>query len=75
MAGKALPLSRLYVDGASVDHHRFGPYPPLQENMKKLKDTLMTNRPSKPGAVRCCGQPARAAHRPPASHDGPTSLV
>jgi thiosulfate dehydrogenase len=46
MAGKALPLSRLYVDGASVDHHRFGPYPPLQENMKKLKDTLMT-KPAK----------------------------
>lgn len=30
-----------YVDGASADQHRFGPYPPLQENMKKLKDSLM----------------------------------
>lgn len=26
-----------YVDGASADQHRYGPYPPLQENMKKLK--------------------------------------
>lgn len=30
-----------YVDGASADQHRFGPYPPLQERMKQLKDTLM----------------------------------
>lgn len=30
-----------YVDGASADQHRYGPYPPLQENMKKLKDSLM----------------------------------
>ncbi|HET8869474.1 MAG TPA: c-type cytochrome [Aquabacterium sp.] len=30
-----------YVDGASADQHRFGPYPPLQEKMKQLKDTLM----------------------------------
>ncbi|MBI3381914.1 MAG: c-type cytochrome [Aquabacterium sp.] len=35
-----------YVDGASADQHRFGPYPPLQENMKKLKDSLM-KKPAK----------------------------
>ena len=34
-----------YVDGASADQHRFGPYPPLQENMKKLKDSLMRAPP------------------------------
>ncbi|OGB05829.1 MAG: cystathionine gamma-synthase [Burkholderiales bacterium RIFCSPLOWO2_12_FULL_64_99] len=30
-----------YVDGASADQHRYGPYPPLQEKMKQLKDSLM----------------------------------
>lgn len=30
-----------YVDGASADQHRFGPYPPLQEKMKELKSSLI----------------------------------
>ncbi|MGB4347531.1 MAG: c-type cytochrome, partial [Burkholderiaceae bacterium] len=29
-----------YVDGASADQHKYGPFEPLQENMKKLKDSL-----------------------------------
>ena len=30
-----------YVDGAPEDQHRFGPFPPLQEHMKTLKDSLL----------------------------------
>jgi len=30
-----------YVDGVSADQHKYGPFGPLQENMKALKDTLM----------------------------------
>lgn len=29
-----------YVDGAPADQHKFGPFGPLQENMKSLKDSL-----------------------------------
>lgn len=29
-----------YVDGASADQHQFGPFGPLQENMKSLKASL-----------------------------------
>ena len=29
-----------YVDGATADQHKFGPFGPLQENMKSLKDSL-----------------------------------
>jgi thiosulfate dehydrogenase len=30
-----------YVDGAPADQHKYGPFEPLQENMKKLKDSLL----------------------------------
>jgi thiosulfate dehydrogenase len=30
-----------FVDGAPEDQHRFGPFQPLQENMKTLKDSLL----------------------------------
>lgn len=30
-----------YVDGAPADQHKFGPFAPLQENMKQLKDSLL----------------------------------
>jgi thiosulfate dehydrogenase len=30
-----------YVDGAPADQHKYGPFGPLQENMKKLKDSLI----------------------------------
>jgi thiosulfate dehydrogenase len=30
-----------YVDGASADQHRYGPYAPLTEKMKTLKDQLV----------------------------------
>jgi thiosulfate dehydrogenase len=30
-----------YVDGAPADQHKYGPYPPLQENMKSLKESLL----------------------------------
>ena len=30
-----------YVDGAPADQHKYGPFGPLQDNMKALKDTLM----------------------------------
>ncbi len=30
-----------YVDGAPADQHKFGPFPPLAENMKQLKDKLL----------------------------------
>lgn len=30
-----------YVDGASADQHKYGPFQPLQENMKTLKDSLL----------------------------------
>lgn len=30
-----------YVDGAPADQHKFGPFKPLQENMVRLKDSLM----------------------------------
>ena len=29
-----------YVDGAPADQHKYGPFPPLQENMKRLKQKL-----------------------------------
>ncbi len=29
-----------YVDGASPEQHKYGPFPPLQANMKALKDKL-----------------------------------
>ena len=29
-----------YVDGATADQHKYGPFPPLAENMVRLKDTL-----------------------------------
>ena len=30
-----------YVDGAPADQHKVGPFAPLQDNMKKLKDSLL----------------------------------
>ncbi len=30
-----------YVDGAPADQHKYGPFEPLQDNMKKLKDSLL----------------------------------
>lgn len=30
-----------YVDGAPAEQHKYGPFGPLQENMKKLKDSLL----------------------------------
>ncbi|MEY4734495.1 MAG: hypothetical protein RLZZ464_2561 [Pseudomonadota bacterium] len=30
-----------YVDGASADQHKYGPFAPLQANMKSLKDSLL----------------------------------
>lgn len=30
-----------YVDGASADQHKYGPFGPLQEKMKTLKESLM----------------------------------
>lgn len=30
-----------YVDGAAPDQHKYGPFKPLQENMRKLKDSLL----------------------------------
>lgn len=30
-----------YVDGAPADQHKFGPFAPLQENLKQLKDSLL----------------------------------
>ncbi len=30
-----------YVDGASADQHKYGPFAPLQANMKTLKDSLL----------------------------------
>lgn len=30
-----------YVDGASADQHKYGPFRPLQENMKALKESLL----------------------------------
>ena len=30
-----------YVDGAPADQHKYGPFAPLQDNMKKLKDSLL----------------------------------
>lgn len=30
-----------YVDGASADQHKYGPFKPLQDNMLKIKDSLL----------------------------------
>jgi len=30
-----------YVDGAPAEQHRYGPFPPLAENMGKIKDRLL----------------------------------
>jgi thiosulfate dehydrogenase len=30
-----------YVDGAPADQHKFGPFAPLQENLKQLKNSLL----------------------------------
>lgn len=36
-----------YVDGASAEQHKYGPFAPLQANMKKLKDELIQkNKPA-----------------------------
>ena len=33
-----------YVDGASAEQHKYGPFAPLQANMKALKDKLSSGK-------------------------------
>jgi thiosulfate dehydrogenase len=41
-----------YVDGAPADQHKYGPFAPLQENMKRLKDKLAAeSKAARPAAA------------------------